>query len=404
MCQKLSVFLKCSVRFLLLSLLIVISACSKNEQHKQKSDTPVKVSNVVKESELTTVTLTPEAEQRLGIETSMIEYRDIQNTLRLGGEIISQPGHELKITAPMSGTVFGVNSDVLPKSGTQVKNGQPILNLLLLTPEKDLAGAREAVEVKQVQLEVAEAKANRTKQLLHDKATSKKLYLEAQAELAATRASFKAAEARLHLLDGTGLETATEGISTFVLKSPIDGVIQHIYVAPGQTVSASTLLFDISCQDPVWVRVPVYVGDMAKINKQKDAIVQPLGNNSDKNRHKAKPVDGPPISNPNSASSDLFFELSNPDSFFRTGQKVSVLLTQLGSGERMVVPWSAVTYDINGGNWVYLKSSPHIYSRQRVEISSVIDGFAVLVRGLKNGDEVVTAGVAEIFGTEFWRR
>ena len=390
-----------TTKFVLLFLFVLICACNKSEHQKGKSDKPAKVINGVKESELTTVILSEKAERRLGIETSVVEYQNIRNILRLGGEIISPPGHEARIAAPMAGTVFGINSDELLPAGTQVKRGQAILNLLLLTPENDLAGVHEAVEVKQVQFEVAQAQADRAKQLLQDKATSEKIYLEAQAGLAAARASLKAAEARLHLLDGTGLKSTTEGLSTFVLKSPVDGVIQRIYVAPGQAVFASTLLFVVASQDPVWVRVPVYVGDVVKIDQQKDAIIQPLGNASNINIYKAKPVTGPPLSDPNSVSSDIFYEISNPDGFFRTGQKVGVLLTKLGSGNRIVVPWSAIMYDINGGSWVYLKTARYTYSRMRVEVSSVIDGLAVLTRGINKGDEIVTSGATELFGTEF---
>jgi len=399
--EILKLILTYTVKSVLLFLFVLICACNKNDHHKGKSDKPAKVINSVKESELTTVILSPKAEQRLGIETSVAEYQSIRNTMRLGGEIISPPGHEARIAAPMAGIVYGIDSDELLPAGTQVKRGQAILNLLLLTPEKDLAGVREAVEVKKVQLEVAQAQADRAKLLLQDKATSEKIYLEAQAGLAAASASFKAAEARLRLLDGTGVESVTEGLSTFVLKSPVDGVIQRIHVAPGQAVPASTLLFEVSGQDPVWVRVPVYVGDVAKIDQHKEAIIQPLGNLSNINVYKAQPVDGPPLSDPNSVSSDLFFEISNPDGFFRTGQKVSVLLTQLGSGNRIVIPWSAVMYDINGGNWVYLRTAPYTYSRRRVEVSSVIDGLAVLTRGINKDNEIVTVGAAELFGTEF---
>ncbi len=388
-------------KFILLFFFILICSCSKNEQPKEKSDTPAKVIHGVKESELTTIILSPKAEQRLGIETSIAEYRNIRNTIRLGGEIMSPSGHEARIAAPMPGTVFGINSDKLLPAGTQVKRGQAIMNLLLLTPEKDLAGAHEAIKVKKMQLEVAQAEADRAEFLLQGKATSEKIYLQAQAGLAAANASLKAAEARQGLLDGVGMESTTEGLSTYVLKSPVDGVIQRIYVASGQSVPAATVLFEIACQDPVWLRVPVYVGDLAKIDQQKEAIIQPLGTYSDINNYKAKLVNGAPLSDANSVSSDLFFELSNQDGFFRTGQKVSVLLEKLSSGNRIVVPWSAIIYDINGGNWVYLRSARNTYSRRRVEVSNVIDGFAVLTRGIEKNDEIVTTGTAELFGTEF---
>ncbi|KAA3608366.1 MAG: efflux RND transporter periplasmic adaptor subunit [Candidatus Scalindua sp. AMX11] len=382
-------------------LFVIICACSKSEHPQGASNSPAKVMNSVKESDLTTVVLSPMAEERLGIESTMAEYKHIQNTVRIGGEIITPPGHQATITAPMTGTVFGIKSDELLPAGAHVKSGQAVMNLLLLTPEKDLASAREAVEVKAIQLEVAEAKAKRTQQLLLDKATSEKLHLEAQAEFANARASLKAAEARLHLLNGKEMEQSQEGLSTFVLRSPVDGVIQRVYVASRQTVSPATLLFEVISQDPLWVRVPVYVGDMVKIDHQEDAIIESLGMDSNKTVYTARPVGGPLLSDPITTSSDLFFEIANPEDLFRPGQRVSVLLSLLGSGERLVVPWSAVLFDIHGGNWVYVKIADHTYSRQRVEISSVHDGVAVVARGLKRGEVVVTTGVAEIFGTEF---
>lgn len=97
----------------------------------------------------------------------------------------------------------------------------------------------------------------------------------------------------------------------------------------------------------------------------------------------------------------FFFEISNSDRLLRIGQKVSVSLLQKSHKDSLIVPSSAILYDINGGNWVYAKIAPYVYSRRRVEVSHIVDDFAVLTRGLKVGDEVVVAGAAEIFGTEF---
>jgi hypothetical protein len=38
-------------------------------------------------------------------------------------------------------------------------------------------------------------------------------------------------------------------------------------------------MFEIASQDPVWVRIPVYVGDLDKIDLQKESIIEPMGNN-----------------------------------------------------------------------------------------------------------------------------
>jgi RND family efflux transporter MFP subunit len=382
-------------------ILLILFSCGRNHQSAEKSQPPAKAENVVQESALSTITLSPKAEERLGIEISTVESRKLPANLKLGGEIISLPGNEVKVSAPGAGTVLKSKVGEVLIAGKFVKRGQEILRLLLLPPEKDLLGAREEVALKQEQFEVAKAKFNRAKHLLANSAISEKAFEETPVELTRAKAALNAATARLNLLTNTDLDTAAENLSTLALESPIDGVLQSILVAPGQTVPAATILFEIARLNPVWVRVPVYVGDLAKIDIQKDVAVKPLGTDQNSSFFKAKPVQGPLLSDANSASADLFYEISNNNKLFRIGQKVSVSLILKSSEKSLIVPWPAILYDIYGGNWVYTKIAPHVYSRRRVEVSHIVNEFAVLTRGVKVGDEVVVAGVAEIFGTEF---
>ena len=388
--------------FVLIPLLLVIFySCGKGPQGSEKSQVPAKVENAVQESSLSTVTLSPKAEERLGIEVSSVESRTLPGSLELGGEIISVPGNDVRVSAPVAGTVFTSKSGKIPQAGKFVKQGEEIMRLLMLPPEKELYGAREEVAVRQQEYEVAQAKADRAKQLLASRAISEKSFEEIQAELTRAKASLNAATAKLNLLSGADLDAAAGNLSTLVLESPVDGVLQRIFVAQRQTVPASTVLFEVASLHPVWIRVPVYIGDLAKIDLQKDVTVIPLGTDRNSSFFQAKAVQGPPLSDPGSASADLFFEIANKDRLFRIGQKVRVSLLQKTPEESLVVPWSALLVDINGGNWVYTKIASHVYSRRRVEVSHIVNDFAVLTRGVKVGDEVVVAGAAEIYGTEF---
>ena len=69
--------------------------------------------------------------------------------------------------------------------------------------------------------------------------------------------------------------------------------------------------------------------------------------------------------------------------------------------ERLVVPHKAVLHDIHGGQWVYVRTAPHIYSRRRIQIARINGTDAVLTSSPPAGTEVVTDGAAELFGTEF---
>jgi len=97
----------------------------------------------------------------------------------------------------------------------------------------------------------------------------------------------------------------------------------------------------------------------------------------------------------------MFYELSNADFSYRVGQKVGVTITLRTREQSLVVPYPSILYDIYGGTWVYQNDEPHVYVRQRVEVLHVLGDLAILSRGPALGAKVVSAGAAELFGTEF---
>jgi len=129
--------------------------------------------------------------------------------------------------------------------------------------------------------------------------------------------------------------------------------------------------------------------------------VEPLGNPNQTPAAHAEPVQGPPLSNAVSASSDLYYQLSNEDERFRIGERVQVKLTLQSEQKGLVIPWSAIAYDMYGGTWVYVNTAPQVFSRRRVEISRIMDDIVMIKRGIAEKDQVVFTAVAELYGTEF---
>ncbi len=150
----------------------------------------------------------------------------------------------------------------------------------------------------------------------------------------------------------------------------------------------------------VWVRVPVFGSDLAGLRQGQSVLVSPLG--QDGAKRSARPVDAPPSANAVAGTVDLYFALDNRDRAYRVGQRVSVALPLAsGPSEGLSVPASAILRDIYGGEWVYAKTEADTYVRQRIEVAATEGGRAILSRGLRPGTLVVTAGAAELFGTEF---
>ena len=151
----------------------------------------------------------------------------------------------------------------------------------------------------------------------------------------------------------------------------------------------------------LWVRVPVYVGDLDEIDATADARLTLLDGRQTDHDIQVKPIATPPTAMSLASTVDMYFELANPDSAFRPGQKVGAHLKLKGDAESIAIPWSSVYHDVYGNQWVYEQVAERKFVRRRVEVLSVIDGWAAIARGPKVGTAVVTAGVAELAGTEF---
>ena len=391
-------YFKC---FILIAMLTTACGCRKKTVSKEKPPPPAKVQNAVKETDLTTITLTAEAESRLGIETTFVEYRSVEKNRTFGGEVVSISGRSVTVTAPLSGTLLLAKDDLPVTAGQQVTKSQPLFRLLLALPEKDLLSVQEEISLRKVELQLAQARVKRARQLLVDKAGSARELEDAEAQLAGAKVSLETAQTRLSLLEKGELDLATDGLASLIIKSPVDGIVQEVHVALGQTVTGTTALLEITGIDPVWIKVPVYVGDLAAIDTKKPARVHSLADFAGAETQTAEPVVAPFSADPKSVTVDLFYEISNEDLSYRPGQKVSVTLSLKDTEQSLVVPYSSILYDMYGSAWVYQNTESQVYVRRRVELNYVLDELAILTRGPAVGARVVSAGAAELFGTEF---
>jgi RND family efflux transporter MFP subunit len=380
---------------------MAVSSCNPGRK-EVKPVSPASQSNPVKETDLNTITLTEKAVERLGIQTVEIKEASLGNTRVFSGEIIATPGKTITVTAPVAGTLMPPANGQIITPGQQVKKGQQIFRLVILPSEKDLLSVQEDVTQKQIQFNVAAEKVKRASQLYAEKAGSLRAKQEAEAELAAVEAQLRVAKSRLELLKGNTTQSLADRMSTLQLQAPISGIVQQVYSSTSQVLANAAPIVDIVSLNPVWVRVPIYAGDESRINSHAPASIRGLSDFAGSSTSIiGRPVRGPQTSDPLATSIDLFYEINNSNADFRPGQKVSVTLPYKGVQSSLVIPYTAILYDIHGGTWVYENTAPRVFVRRRVELQRVDGTTAVLQRGPKPGTKIVTAGAAEIFGTEF---
>ena len=415
-------------------LLLLTDGCSNQTEPKPKPIAPAKVEMVPHESDLATITLTGDAEKRLGISTVASQVARVQQHRKFGGEVIIPPGRSIMLTAPVSGIVAPVGESPIPAAGSKVKAGDAILELApLLSPERDVPTPAEQVQmasakatlvaarvtaqgdVQRSKADVVAAKItlDRANRLLADRAGSQRAVDDAQAISNVAHTVLVAAEERsvqlTKLLATLERKSSQELATKLTLSAPVDGIVRSITISAGQQVVGGAPLMEVLDTSTVWVRVAVFVDLLPDIQPGATGRVEPLSKKmgrqtlqtSAPSSRVAVPISAPPTADAGSSSADLYYEIPNTDSSFRPGQRVGVDLPMNQEVEAIIVPAASILYDIHGGSWVYVVKEPLRFERQRVTVMWVDGGQAMLQKGPKTGTLVVSDGSAELFGTEF---
>jgi cobalt-zinc-cadmium efflux system membrane fusion protein len=358
------------------------------------------------ETQITTVTISPEAKTKLNVRTAPAERRTLKRVRFYGGEVMAPPGQTMTISAPLGGQIKAP-AEGMPRPGQAVKKGQPMLIFVpILSPGEraNLAGslsdAEGMVKTAMAQFDLATINFQREDDLFKTKVGTKRDFDNAQAALKVARETLDMNEARRAILAKALGEADTGSLQANVISSPLDGILKDVHTSTGDTVPANAPLFVVTRLDPVWLRVPIYVGDVGDIDTAAPASITPLGGAPGKALAQAQPVAAPPSATAFASSLDLFFEMPNMAGMFRPGQRLGVTLSLKSDQNNLVVPWSALVHDIHGGSWVYEQLEPTKFVRRRVLLKYVQDDVAVLAEGPAVGKAIVTEGAEEHFGIE----
>ena len=394
-----------------------VGCASKSASSAAKPASPATVAKLPTEADLVAVTLKPEAEVRLGIATAAVVRRAAARAIMMGGDVVAPPGRASIVSAPQTGTLVAAEVGAFPTPGLPVKKGQAIFTLLPIlsadravpTPmertnfevaKSDADGQRKAT---QVRFDNAKAVLDRTEQLTRSRDTPASALIDARNAYDQAKTALDAAEERWGIFAKAMGSTADDAgkLAPLPLRAPADGILINVPVQIGQQVPAGSVLFEVAALDPVYVKVPIFVGEENRIATDRDATVGGLADAPGKSTRAAKPVQTTPSANALTNTVDLYYEVENHDGKLRPNQRVGITLPLRGDAESLVVPYAAILRDINGGAWVYESMGKHVFARRRVIVDHVIGPDAILARGPRPGTLVVTDGAAELFGTEF---
>lgn len=405
------------VRFASLAVLLLVAAGCK-----QQTSASAPLGKPPSEAALGRVTLTPEAEVRLGIAPGLtplvLSHQPPRRLLR--GEVIAPPGRSAWILAPHAGVVLPPPGMSLPAAGAHVQAGQVVALLaasLAPTERAQLSivqvDADAQVERARVQDEASELALARAERLLAEDAASIRSVEEAKAQRQLARTALQAALVQRDALGRTNRTGPAPGpqrgtaLGQTSLASPFAGVVRELRVAAAQQVLPGTPVLEVIAEGPTWVRVAIPAGELATLAAAAPTLIAALGAADSLTSVVAEPAqDAPQTAQPTLGTVDRYFALPK-SAHFVLGQRVAAWIPLRGDSPVPAVPASALLHDPSGGSWVYEQAAAQVFVRRRVEVARIEDGVAVLSPtslqsdGLRVGSLIVTSGSMELYGAEF---
>ncbi len=363
----------------------------------------------MKEADLAKLELTEQAEKRLGVVVVEAKRQPVPRAMSYGGEAMIPPGRLISVASPFLGMVEAPPKAEVPLPGAQVEQGQPIFVVRpILSPEARatlaplLKEADGQVKAAQEQLKIQKIQLERAEDGVRQKLMPQASLIDARANHDVAETALRAAEARhdeIRNIAGDPKPAAAWPRSRSGRRSRGSSrTCTRRWASPCRPAPCSSTS---PSWTPIWIRVPVYVGDVERLALDKPAGVGSLADPPGVKVRPARPVTAPPSGDPLAATVHLFYEVDNKDRSFRPGQRVGVTLPLKGDEESLAVPRSALIRDALGGTWVYENIAPHVYTRRRVFVDRVVGDLAALTGGLKPGARVVSQAAAELYGAEF---
>ena len=81
-------------------------------------------------------------------------------------------------------------------------------------------------------------------------------------------------------------------------------------------------------------------------------------------------------------------------------QMAPVRSIALSGKTRKAIPYASLVYDVSGNTWTYTSPESLTFVRMAVTVDYIEGDLAILTSGPPAGSQVVTVGVAELYGSE----
>lgn len=345
----------------ILSILILLQACSskKAPEASQKAVVPNQV--ILSEAQF----------KSAGIQTALMQQKEISAVLKVSGKIDVPPQNMVSISVPLGG--YLKTTKLLP--GQHVSKGEAVAVIegeQYIQLQQDYLTTKEKIGYLQKEYE-------RQRDLNKTQAASDKAFQQAETEFKTQQVLISAYKEKLKLV-GINVDKLSENnISRSInIFSPIDGYVSKVNVNIGKYVSPTEVLFELINPTDIHLALKIFEKDIDKLY-----VGQPLvayTNNQPKKKHDCEILlIGKDITE--DRNTDVHCHFENYDKTLIPGTYMNAEIA-IKNAKAFVLPEEAIVL-FEGKQYGFIKNTDKDYSMQLLETGTVDKGFVEILHAEK---------------------
>lgn len=233
---------------ILLSISIV--SCGNKETAKQ-AETETQAEN-------TLIELNAEQAKNAGIQTAGLEEKNISGSFRVNGLIDVPPQNMVSVSMPLGG--YLKSTQLLP--GMHISKGE----VIAVMEDQQYIQLQQDYLTAKARFVYLENEYNRQKDLNTSKATSDKVFQQAESEYLSQKIAIRSLEEKLKLIGINPVKLNENTMNKSVeLRSPIDGFVSKVDVNIGKYVSPTEVLFELVNPTDIHLSLTVFEADLPNV-------------------------------------------------------------------------------------------------------------------------------------------
>lgn len=261
------------MRFIWILILLAATGCAADKKETPEVET-------TEETE-TVVTLTEEQYKNAHLETGGISRRSVAAVLKVNGKIDVPPQNMVSVSFPLGG--YLKSTKLLP--GAHVSKGE----VIAVMEDQQYIQLQQDYLTAKARQSYLENEYRRQQELNKTKASSDKVYQQAESDYKSNSILIGALEQKLRLI---GINTAQLGEAnisrTVNIYAPVNGFVSSVHVNVGRYVTPADVLFEIVDPSDIHLLLTVFEKDISKLFIGQKLVA--YTNNEPDNKHTGKIV------------------------------------------------------------------------------------------------------------------